>query len=466
MGKRRRNYKQKKHPSRQQNLSLIPKQEKSMEDIVMDELIKATKSCDTSFIHAPIRLQDRIKWYIQNLPTYPYVREQWKNFLFSNGLTTGDPNLDPKVDKFLYRHNIQGVTNYSVIQEGCAQAREYGKCGIRWLSEEDGIVLIPSDQYVSLVVQNEQYKGFEQVIAYAISVKNEPIAVASSPFKLDEDEFYRTGRLITENEDIFIETPDNFCNLRNDNTTENGVSCFDRDKQRLNLLSSVYERLNYDIVYDGPGRIILRLKDSYLPTGQVDLSASSYLESTEISKESRADKAIKEAEALANKIKNSSSDNVLLLSPNFEDNIEHLERVTKATEFFTWLNKEGSIVAQAFGITPELIGLGDVSGNVSMEKIIDNAMVNTIIPLRESFATQFSPMLSAKLGVPKLYFDKYELQYNVDRSSERYKDSLSVAQLVTALTEKKDGEQELSPDLRAKVEEALSRVLDHIIEQT
>ena len=204
MGKRRRNYKQKRHPSRQQNLSLIPKQEKSMEDRLLDELIKSTKSCDTDFIHAPIRLQDRIKWYIQNLPTYPYVREQWKNFLFSNGLTTGDPKLDQKVDDFLYRHNIQGVTNYSVIQEGCAQAREYGKCGIRWLSEEDGIVLVPSDQYVSLVIKNEQYKGFEQVIAYAISVKNEPIAVASSPFKLDEDEFYRTGRLITENEDIFI----------------------------------------------------------------------------------------------------------------------------------------------------------------------------------------------------------------------------------------------------------------------
>lgn len=71
---------------------------------------------------------------------------------------------------------------------------------------------------------------------------------------------------------------------------------------------------------------------------------------------------------LGNKIKYSTSDEVVLASSMFDKNIEHLPRVTKGTEFFDWLNKEGSILAQNFGITPELIGLGDVSGNVSMEK--------------------------------------------------------------------------------------------------
>ena len=95
----------------------------------------------------------------------------------------------------------------------------------------------------------------------------------------------------------------------------------------------------------------------------------------------------------------------------FDKQITHLPRVTKSTDDFfrEWIRNEGTIIAQDIGISPALVEMGDISGNVSMEKIIDNAVTNTIIPMRENYASQFSDIVSAIVGVPKVYFDKYKL---------------------------------------------------------
>ncbi|MGH2123234.1 hypothetical protein ACQ10H_15495, partial [Enterococcus faecalis] len=74
--------------------------------------------------------------------------------------------------------------------------------------------------------------------------------------------------------------------------------------------------------------------------------------------------------------------------------MDHLPRVTKATEFLSYLNQEGEIMAQVFGVPNVLLGLGKISENISMEKVIDNAMLNSIIPLRENITTQISSILT------------------------------------------------------------------------
>ena len=256
-----------------------------------------------------------------------------------------------------------------------------------------------------------------------------------------------------------VEIPDNFCNLRNGTDHENGLSCLLRDKQRLKLLGAVYERLNYDIQYDGPGRLIFWLKDGFAKGDTIDLSASQVLDESSSSKADRADKARIEAKRLGQEIRNSKSDNVILASSIF-DKMDHLPRVTKGTEFLEYLQmKEGSIICQCFGLTPELIGLGDVSGNVSMERIIDNAMTNTIVPMRERFATQISPMLSEKLGVPKVYFDKYELKEQQDKSAKTYKLALSVTQIVGAIV---NGGEQLDKSTKNHMMESLVRMMDSI----
>lgn len=451
------------------NLRTYDKDNWAQAELILNSLLECNSYCTHGFCLTKYKDEhEDILYLIKNLPTLPYVMDNYMNFMFSNNLTTGNEEQDEKILKpFLYRKNAKGVTNYSVIREGVKNMLLFGKSGIRWLSLEDGIVIVDSNRYVSLMREDTEYYGFRRTVAYAMSVdETKPITLGTSPINLDENEFMESGRILTEDKSIMVVLPEDFINLRTDVSKENGVSRLREDRQRLDLLASVYQRLNYDIEYDGPGRLIFWLKDNFLDGGSIEMSANEVLDKTQGAKDLRAERARKEVEQMANQIKNSSSDNVILASSFFDD-MDHIPRVTKATEFLEYLQmKEGSIVAQCLGITPELIGLGDVSGNVSMEKIIDNAMMNVIIPLRENIATQFSPMLSRKLGVDKIYFNKYEAQYNVDRSSERYKDSLSVNQLVQALQSTEEEGNTISDEMKSKIEEALIVVLDHVIKQS
>lgn len=89
-------------------------------------------------------------------------------------------------------------------------------------------------------------------------------------------------------------------------------------------------------------------------------------------------------------------------------------------------------------------------------------MVNVIIPLREAIATQISPFFSEKLGIPKLYFDKYEARYNVDRSSEAYKYSLSVNQMIQAYATSMEMNSKMPQDIQNGIMEALQMLTTHI----
>ncbi len=375
---------------------------------------------------------DNVEYFRKNLPALPYVEKMFLHLLFSNGLTTGDETQDNEIlDPFLYKNNILGITNYETIRSAVLQSREYGRCGIRWLSEEDGIILVPHDHYCALQVWDEKYRGFKKTVGYAVSLNDEPISLGTEPIELDSAEFEENGVLVNKDRSFIIVSPDEFINLRDDVTTETGTSIFLRDWQRLNLLARVYERLNYDIKYDGPGRIIFWLKDDIISSSDgVDLSTGEIVSQLANSKQERADKAQQELQRVAQGIKDSGSDNVILAPSMFKDNIEHLPRVTKATEFLEWIQDEGVIIAQNFGVSPSLIGLGDESGNVSMDKIIDNAMVNDIVPLREAIAIQLSHMLSKQLNVRKIYFNKYELKQNIDYSTETFKLTQSASQLM------------------------------------
>ena len=428
----------------------------------MEAMLNCNSDCINGFVKTNFKNQfDEINWMIDNLPTLPYVIGKVIDFIFSNGITTGDENLDKDVlMPFLYRQNAQGVTNYSVLQNAIMQSLLYGKCGIRWLDEEKGIVTENYRNYVSIVREDDEHKGFRVPICYAMSANDkEPISLGTKEIDFDEALFLNTGKLMSKDGKIIVEIPDNFCNLRNGTDHENGLSCLLRDKQRLKLLGAVYERLNYDIQYDGPGRLIFWLKDGFAKGDTIDLSASQVLDESSSSKADRADKARIEAKRLGQEIRNSKSDNVILASSIF-DKMDHLPRVTKGTEFLEYLQmKEGSIICQCFGLTPELIGLGDVSGNVSMERIIDNAMTNTIVPMRERFATQISPMLSEKLGVPKVYFDKYELKEQQDKSAKTYKLALSVTQIVGAIV---NGADQLDKSTKNQMMESLVRMMDSI----
>ena len=199
---------------------------------------------------------------------------------------------------------------------------------------------------------------------------------------------------------------------------------------------TTYERLNYDLKYDGPGRIVLHPKDGYVTAGNNDMSSTEVVNQSAPAKKDRENKMRAEVEKVAKQIKESGSDAAIFLSEYFDNDITKLPRVTKATEFFDWLENEGVILSQILGLSPSLLELGRLSGNVSMEKIIDNSMVNNIIPLREQYAIQFSEFISDKIGVQKVYFNKYEMQQAENENTERTK----IVNIMSLLNSMKDND--------------------------
>lgn len=356
-------------------------------------------------------LSDRkkIDKMLEILPGIMYIRSQMLNYIFSNGLTTGSINDDIVLNEFLFRKNGFDSTNYAVLREAIGWAAVDGECGVR-MYDDGNIYLVRSGQYA---IVKGRVDGVEQIFGYLVSKTDNTYL-----YDLHEEEF---NKWYNRDDMIFLDRSQ-FCQIRNNISYVHGRSPLLSDRLRMDLMVSAYERLNYDVEYDGPGRIIIRPKEGYA-TGDVsnDVSTATVVNASGVARRSRAEQAKAEAARLAKEIKHSSSDAVILMSNGFEKDIEHLERVTKATEFFDWLGNEGVILAQAMGMAPSLLELGKISGNVSMEKIIDNSMLNNIVPLREQYAIQFSDFISSPLGVKKVYFDKYELQQSEDENETRSK---------------------------------------------
>ena len=358
---------------------------------------------------------EKVDEYMQVLPGADYVLTQTLNYMFSNGLTTGSIRDDEKLNKFLYQKNAKQTLNKDELRNAIGMAITHGASGLRWLN--GNVYQYKWGTYRILTLKRN---GIESVLGYLIKKDGgrvPPIKFDFSKYQEYED-FIRD---LDEQELILLDTSE-FMVIRNDTSLPYGHSPLLADEARLDLLTAVYERLNYDIRYDGPGRIIIRPKDGLAGGDDSnDVSTANVLQGALAGQQKSKEAILAEAKRVANQIKKSSSDSVIVLSNAFDKDIDHLERVTKATEFFTWIKNDTLVLAQDFGMAPSLLELGGVSGNVSMTSIIDTAMINTIVPLREKYSEQFSAFISGKIGCEKIYFDKYDMKQNEDENTMRTK---------------------------------------------
>lgn len=386
-------------------------------DDVLDDMNNCVSPCvDIPQTCPPKGQVVNIDWLVDNLPGMNYVKHRALNYIFSNGLTAGGEDDDEKLDEWLYEsRNEMGSSNYLALREAIGYVIVYGECGLRMYKGN----LYPY-QKGHFGILYEKKDGINSIVAYY--VREDGDVVSEDIDKKDWDQWERLEDIeswFSEKKLLLLSTSE-FTNLRNDTSKMHGLSPLLQDKQRIKLLLSVYERLNYDIEYDGPGRIILRAKS----TSDEEEETSTTSEILNNSGPARADKlnaAKLEAKRIAREMKQSSSDQVFVLSDGFKDDIEHLPRVTRATEFMSWLENEGVVVAQILGMSSVLVEVGKWSGNVSMEKVIDDAMINTIVPLRELYAVQFSYLITKELGVGKVYFDKYDMKQAEDENVARQK---------------------------------------------
>lgn len=382
---------------------------------------------------------DKVDYYMEVLPGADYVRTQTLNYIFSSGITTGSINQDIVLDKFLYQTNEEGVMNLNVLRSVIGKAISHGCCGARWY--RGNLYEYEPGTYKMLKLRNRD--GIRMVAAYLVAEDGGkvPDIAWNEDDVLDFDEYEDIVRYLRDQRIILLDTSD-FLNMRNDTSLDYGYSPLLHDTLRLDLLSATYERLNYDVRYDGPGRIVIRPKSGFMSDEVNDISTSTLMNESVTAAGKRLENVKKEAARVGKDLKESSSDSVILLSQAFDKEITHLPRVTKATEFFDWLKNDTFIIAQDFGMSPSLLELGGISGNVSMTSIISNSILNNIVPLREKYATQISPFLVSKLGVEKVYFDMYNLEQADDENVMR----TQIANIISILNSIKDDNDKIRPE--------------------
>lgn len=402
---------------------------------VLDEIVRDWATCNqVCDVKAPKKRRDRglekVDEYMRVLPGADYVLTQTLNYIFSNGLTTGSINEDLVLDKFLYRTNDKGTTNLHTLRDTIGMAITHGACGLRWLN--GNIYQYKWGTYRILTLLRN---GIETVVGYIVAKDGKFVP----PIKFDFAKYTEYEDFLRELDDkqlILLDTRE-FMVIRNDTSLPYGHSPLLRDEARLDLLTAVYERLNYDIRYDGPGRIIIRPKDGFAAGDANDISTTAVISEALSQEKKHKQQLLAEAKRVAEQIQKTSSDSVIVLSNAFSDKIEHLERVTKATEFFTWIKNDTLLLAQDFGMSPSLLELGNVSGNVSMTSIIDLAMLNSIVPLRERYAVQFSSFIALHIGVGKVYFNLYEMAQQEDENTMRTK-IVNIMSLLNAMHDEND----------------------------
>ncbi len=409
---------------------------------VLDEIVRNWATCNqVCDVAVPKKRRDygleKVDEYMRVLPGADYVLTQTLNYIFSNGLTTGSINEDVELDKFLYRKNTKGTTNLHTLRDTIGMAITHGACGLRWLN--GNIYQYKWGTYRILTLLKD---GIEQTVGFLISKDGKFVP----PVKFDFEKYSEYEDFIRDIDEkglILLDTKE-FMVIPNDTSLPYGHSPLLRDEARLDLLTAVYERLNYDIRYDGPGRIIIRPKDGFVSGDANDISTTAVIGEA-LKQQDKDNKAmLAEAKRVAKQLQGSSSDSVIVLSNAFSDKIEHLERVTKATEFFTWIKNDTLLLAQDFGMSPSLLELGGISGNVSMTSILDTAMLNSIVPLRERYAVQFSSFISDHLKVEKVYFNLYEMTQQEDENTMRTK-IVNILSLLNAMRVTEGENEKIQP---------------------
>lgn len=372
----------------------------------------------------------KLEYFRKNLPGLDYVAGQIINYMFSNGLAAGSAELDSKLDEWIYSVNGIGATNYLTLQSAISNAIVYGENAL-WM-RPDGLRSLEKGYYGTLLKQED---GLYTIMGYVVRDDGDRISEEydfKSVFEMYPDLSPSEAVSRWLGDGYIVVPTDEFVNLRNDITKIHGYSPLLKDQQRLALIAAVYERLNYDINYDGPGRIIIRPRDGYMESEDNQVSSSMVLNQSAGAQTARYNKARQEAIRIGKELKYSTSDSVILMSNAFDKDIDTLPRVTKATEFLSWVDDAVQMIAQDLGMKPELLGIGKFSGNISLSAVIDDSMLNSIVPMRERYAVQFSRLISKRVGVDKVYFDKYDLQQAADFNDERVKMANVIRQLSLA----------------------------------
>lgn len=368
-----------------------------------------------------------------DLPDVDYILDNIVNYMFTNYLTTEDFDKDKVLRDYLYRLNFNGQRNYDVLKQVAKGYRKYGYYGL--LNTGEGLVGIHPKDILACVIDYPKKPVLRQTLTYLIKNTN----VFITPF----DRKTGNNRPVTDysaddiqkilenpeeyKNEVLVVTDKEFACVRIDTSQVFCMSPLLKDRKRVELILNILNRMNYDISRNGIGTIALQAKDTLEEQIEESVEQGTSFSSGELldmgrtAKGERTKKIIEDMNAFAEKLSETEFNDAIVYSGNFQ-NLEQLERDTKATDFLDYLSQYiPAIICQMFGVPARLFDLNKTVSNIGTYSIIDNAMKNTIIPMRDHFLGQVIHILQNATNLSEhIKFDSYEFTNNYNYNNDLY----------------------------------------------
>jgi len=368
-----------------------------------------------------------------DLPDVDYILDNIVNYMFTNYLTTENFDKDKTLRDYLYSLNFNGQRNYDVLKQVAKGYRKYGYYGL--LNTGDGLVGVHPKDILACVIDYPKKPVLRQTLTYLIkntntyitpydrkTGNNRPVNDYSADDIqkiLDNPEEYKNEVLVVTDKEfacVRIDTSQVFC-----------MSPLLKDRKRVELILNILNRMNYDISRNGIGTIALQAKDTLEEQIEESVEQGTSFSSGELldmgrtAKGERTKKIIEDMNAFAEKLSETEFNDAIVYSGNFQ-NLEQLERDTKATDFLDYLSQYvPAIICQMFGVPARLFDLNKTVSNIGTYSIIDNAMKNTIIPMRDHFLGQVIHILQNATNLSEhIKFDSYEFTNNYNYNNDLY----------------------------------------------
>lgn len=368
-----------------------------------------------------------------DLPDVDYILDNIVNYMFTNYLTTESFETDKILRDYLYGLNFNGQRNYDVLKQVAKGYRKYGYYGL--LNTGEGLVGIHPKDILACVIDYPKKPVLRQTLTYLIKNTNTYITPYDrktgnnrpvNDYSADDIQKILENPEEFKNE-VLVVTDKEFACVRIDTSQVFCMSPLLKDRKRVELILNILNRMNYDISRNGIGTIALQAKDTLEEQIEESVeqgtafSGGELLDMGRTAKGERTKKIIEDMNAFAEKLSETEFNDAIVYSGNFQ-NLEQLERDTKATDFLDYLSQYvPAIICQMFGVPARLFDLNKTVSNIGTYSIIDNAMKNTIIPMRDHFIGQVVHILKNATGLSEhIKFDSYEFTNNYNYNNDLY----------------------------------------------
>lgn len=368
-----------------------------------------------------------------DLPDVDYILDNIVNYMFTNYLTTESFDKDKELREYLYGLNFNGQRNYDVLKQVAKGYRKYGYYGL--LNTGEGLVGVHPKDILACVIDYPKKPVLRQTLTYLIKNTNTyitPYDRKTGNNRPVNDYSAEDIQKILENpeefkKEVLVVTDKEFACVRIDTSQVFCMSPLLKDRKRVELILNILNRMNYDISRNGIGTIALQAKDTLEEQIEESVEQGTSFSSGELldmgrtAKGERTKKIIEDMNAFAEKLSETEFNDAIVYSGNFQ-NLEQLERDTKATDFLDYLSQYvPAIICQMFGVPARLFDLNKTVSNIGTYSIIDNAMKNTIIPMRDHFIGQVVHILQNATGLSEhIKFDSYEFTTNYNYNNDIY----------------------------------------------